>query len=324
MLKYVESSETTTVARPAQVNLFGKLAPQARCRGHQEEHLCWMASKIVNNPERGTFQGKCSSLTCTTDAEPRRERLADSVGSWTVKLSLCYFWTLTLADSGWVGCSTCESRDVASIAWNRFLAAVKKHRPDVDFIRFVEFTQAGVAHVHFVTNAWLPHEWVSAEWKRASGGSYIAWVDRIYSEKEAANYVSKYLTLTSKTQGKKGLYPKGCRRYNTSRSIRLLPKSDDLWGIWQKWHVRKILSTHHLANLYYAFERYSAVRAWTQPRIDWWEFEPPDEELDLKHWCVYHQDVDQLGEGYATSRIGRSFDFATDSDGTEDGSGQTT
>lgn len=247
-MKDVQSSETDAAG---QVDLLGRPAPGARCIGHQEEHGCWMADQVVHRQDSGTFQGRCRSMTCTSDAKRVRDRLSWSVADHVDQSKLCYFWTLTLADSGWIQCSNCESHKLGSESFNRFLTAVRKKLPWFKFIRFVEFTERGVFHIHLLTNAYLPISWVEEEWSRSTGGSYVTWVEWIAERERAARYVSKYLTLTSKTAGKKGLYPKRARRYCSSRGIRLLPRDGRVWEVWSKTYLRRkmarsIGSSEHL------------------------------------------------------------------------------
>lgn len=262
-MKRYESSVTVTT----QVDLLGRPAPDARCRfgfeecdrcgkkleegcrGHQEPHDCWMADTIVLNKEYGAFQGKCGSHTCNVDGQLVRNKLSWAVADNAVQLKLCYFWTLTLADSGWIACPNCESHAVSQVAWNRFATAVRKKFPWFKFIVFREFTEAGVEHQHFLTNVYLDEAWVKDEWARASGGSYVAWVEWITDKKAAADYVASYLTLISKITGRKGLYPKRARRYSTSRTIHLLHHDDRTWELYSKTIVRKKLQERGVYNL---------------------------------------------------------------------------
>jgi hypothetical protein len=204
----------------------------------------------VHNPDAGTFQGRCRSWTCRPDDGQRiRDRVSWAVAKNVVNLKMYYFWTLTLADSGWIDCSNCESAKVASEAWNRFATAVRKKYPWFKFIDVREYTEKGVQHRHFLTNVYLDEAWVKDEWARASGGSYVAWVEWIATREGAARYVAKYLTLTSKVAGRKGLYPKKMRRYSTSRSIHLLPRDERQWTLHCKALLRRKLSGRGIDNM---------------------------------------------------------------------------
>jgi len=97
----------------------------------------------------------------------------------------------------------------------------------------LEFTQAGVPHLHVLFDRYIHQRWISKVWDSLGGGR-IVFIKQV-TVRRVARYLSKYLTKELIMSA-----PKGTRRITTARSIKLFPKfnSGIAWellksSIWQ-------------------------------------------------------------------------------------------
>jgi hypothetical protein len=94
------------------------------------------------------------------------------------------------------------------------------------YICVLEFTQAGLPHLHILFDRFLPQKWISNVWDSLGGGR-ICFIKQV-TVANVSRYLSKYLTKELLLSA-----PKGTRRITTSRSIKLFPKmvSDIAWAV---------------------------------------------------------------------------------------------
>jgi len=81
----------------------------------------------------------------------------------------------------------------------------------------LEFTQAGIPHLHILFDRYIEHAWISKTWDKL-GGARIVFIKQV-TVRNVARYLSKYLTKELLLSA-----PKGARRITTARSIKLFPK----------------------------------------------------------------------------------------------------
>lgn len=98
-------------------------------------------------------------------------------------------------------------------AWARFRAYMKKKGYEFDFFLVKEFTKKGKRHLHVLINRYIPSRVVMHAWRLATGGySYIVKITR-REIKNAAGYMTKYMTKTMH----EGMFRRKERRYSCSR-----------------------------------------------------------------------------------------------------------
>ncbi len=121
------------------------------------------------------------------------------------------------------------------LCFNKFREYLKrKYGAAPSYICVLEFTAAGVPHLHVLFDRYIPQEWISDVWDSLGGGR-IVFVKRVTVQK-ISRYLSKYLTKELLLSA-----PKGTRRITTARSIKLFPKfnSGIAWellksSVWQE------------------------------------------------------------------------------------------
>jgi hypothetical protein len=142
-----------------------------------------------------------------------------SIKAHAESMGLRYFLTLTLDPSKLQfnddpQCAVPHLRRV----WNKFREYLRREFGKAPtFIVVLEFTKAGVPHLHVLLDRYLAQRWISKTWD-ALGGGRICDVRRVRLEK-ISRYLSKYLTKELLLSA-----PKGTRRLSTSRNIKLFPK----------------------------------------------------------------------------------------------------
>jgi len=105
----------------------------------------------------------------------------------------------------------------------------------------LEFTQAGIPHLHILIDRYIEHAWISKTWDRLGGGR-IVFIKQV-TVRNVARYLSKYLTKDLILSA-----PKGTRRVTTARAIRLFPRFDSgiQWeflreSIWHLLTIRRVV-----------------------------------------------------------------------------------
>jgi hypothetical protein len=174
----------------------------------------------------------CGSWTCCY-CGPRRARTARAaIRNRAESLNLKYFLTLTLDPK------KLEHPKFAvphlRLCFNKFREYLKrKYGVAPSFISVLEFTKAGVPHLHVLLDRYIEQRWVSSVWDKLGGGR-IVFIKQVTVQK-VSRYLSKYLTKELLLSA-----PKGTRRITCARSIKLFPKfdSDIAWellksSIWQ-------------------------------------------------------------------------------------------
>jgi hypothetical protein len=177
----------------------------------------------------------CGSWTCSY-CGPRRARTARrAIREVAEGLGLNHFLTLTLDPS------KLENRKLAvphlRMCFNKFREYLKREFGKCPpYICVLEFTQAGVPHLHILFDRYIDQRWISNVWDSLGGGR-IVFIKQV-TVKSVARYLSKYLTKELILSA-----PKGSRRITTSRSIKLFPKVNS--GI--SWELLKSSIWHCLA-----------------------------------------------------------------------------
>jgi hypothetical protein len=148
-------------------------------------------------------------------------------------VNLKYFLTLTLDPK------KLEHRKFAvphlRFTINKFREYLRrKFRVMPSYVSVLEFTQAGVPHLHILFDRYIEQKWISAVWDSLGGGR-IVFIKQV-TVRNVARYLSKYLTKELILSA-----PKGSRRITTSRSIKLFPKFDSgiAWELLNSsiWHM---------------------------------------------------------------------------------------
>jgi hypothetical protein len=220
----------------------------------------------------------CGSWGCSY-CGPRKARSARAaICRHAEALNLCYFLTLT------IDMKKVEFQDKKFAVphlrrtFNKFREYLRrKYGVPLTYISVLEFTQAGVPHLHILLDRYIPQAWISEVWSSLGGGR-IVFIKRVTIQK-VARYLSKYLTKELLLSA-----PKGSRRISTSRSVKLFPKFDS--GI--AWELLK-------ASIY----RLLYERKMTDFKMqkDFWNFISIefDEEHFLKSFQVH---TDGVREGF--------------------------
>jgi len=191
----------------------------------------------------------CGGWTCSY-CGPRRARMARKrITEVAEGLNLSYFLTLTLDPKN------VEHRKVAvpHLRWcfNKFREYLKRRFDEApSFICILEFTQAGMPHLHVLFDRYIPQAWISEVWESLGGGR-IVFIKQV-TVRRVARYLSKYLTKDLILSA-----PKGTRRITSSRSIKLFPRiaSEIRWellasSIWTELRNARMGQWNTQQNLY--------------------------------------------------------------------------
>jgi len=133
----------------------------------------------------------CKSWHCSY-CGPRRAALSKHrIAASAEKLGLNYFWTLTLPK----GLAPNPLTEVKRIrkSFNKLREYLRREFGGAPrYICVLEFTQAGVPHLHVLWYRYIDHAWMSQSWADLGAG-YVVWVKKVTAVK-VARYLSKYLT----------------------------------------------------------------------------------------------------------------------------------
>jgi hypothetical protein len=182
----------------------------------------------------------CGSWSCSYCGLRKAKTARLAIRKTAEELGLRYFLTLTLDPS------KLEAGEDAvrhlRIAFNKFREYLRrKYDVPPHYICVMEFTQAGIPHLHILLDRYIEQKWISRVWNRLGGGR-IVYIEQV-TVRHVARYLSKYLTKELLLSA-----PKGTRRITTARSIKLFPKfnSGISWELIREsiWHL---LMIHRIA-----------------------------------------------------------------------------
>ena len=169
----------------------------------------------------------CKSYGCSVCGPRKAVRLRKAIASKALELSLTRFLTLTL-DPKRIPPGADPVKYIRGEVWAKFRTYLKrKHGRVVVYIAVLEFTKAGVPHLHVLVDRYIPQAWISRAWE-ALGGGRIVYIERVHDMHRMARYLAKYLTKDVILSA-----PKEVRRWTTSRGIKLFEKQPSYgdWGI---------------------------------------------------------------------------------------------
>jgi hypothetical protein len=158
----------------------------------------------------------CNSWACSY-CGPRKARTARAaIRGVAESLGLRYFLTLTLDPK------KVPNKKFAvpylRVCFNKFRLYLKrKYGTAPSYICVLEFTKAGIPHLHILFDRYIPQRWISNTWGTLGGGRMV-FIKQV-TVANVTRYLSKYLTKELLLSA-----PKGVRRITTARSIKLFPK----------------------------------------------------------------------------------------------------
>lgn len=151
---------------------------------------------------------RCKSWKCIYCREKNKTKLKYMIMELANFFKLKYFWTLTIPHN----MSPEESWDYIQYCWKKLQITIKRrYGSTLKYIRVPEAHKSGHAHIHFLTDSFIPVRWLREKWKRIGGG-YRMKVELI-SIQRIAGYLSKYLSKLNCE------LPKGYRHYSFSKAI---------------------------------------------------------------------------------------------------------
>jgi hypothetical protein len=145
-------------------------------------------------------------------------RLRKAIEARAKGLGLSRFLTLTL-DPAKLPPGIDPVRYLRSCVWAKFRTYLKrKYGRPIVYIAVLEYTEAGIPHLHVLVDRFIPQAWISESWE-ALGGGRVVDIRRVYDMHRVARYLSKYLTKQVILSS-----PRGVRRWSVSRGIQLFEK----------------------------------------------------------------------------------------------------
>jgi hypothetical protein len=106
---------------------------------------------------------------------------------------LNHFLTLTLdpktIPEGYVN----KTHSLITRLFHTFITGVRYHSPSLKYVWVIEFQQIGNAHIHLLTNKYLPVKYLRDRWTNLGGGNMMK-VEYIKDSVAISHYLSKYLT----------------------------------------------------------------------------------------------------------------------------------
>lgn len=205
--------------------------------------MCFCSDLICYNTIDGTsFPLKCRSYICEEHGAHNRSILKYAVYNYIKDWPIIRFWTFTLSskyfkDSG-------EHLMALSKIWRYFITQLRRSpmlsesESGCQFIRFSEPHVSGYFHFHCIFDRYVQWYKVYALWLSAIesvtgldgkvGGCHVK---GIYSAKNAAFYVVKYITKSAR------LKPRFSKLYTKSARVAFFPKTDTS-GIWAIYNTR--------------------------------------------------------------------------------------
>jgi hypothetical protein len=172
----------------------------------------WSIQGIDPKTNRKIFRRvNCGSWGCSYCGPRKALTARASIRAVAESLGLRYFLTLTMDPS------KLENIEMAvphlRHCFNIFREYLKrKYGVAPSYVCVMEFTKAGVPHLHICFDRYIEQKWISRVWDSLGGGR-IVFIKQV-TVRNVARYLSKYLT--------KELFlsaPKGTRRITSARSI---------------------------------------------------------------------------------------------------------
>jgi hypothetical protein len=182
----------------------------------------------------------CGSWSCSYCGPRKAKRVRLAIRRIAQELNLRYFLTLTL---GPAHLKDDESAvDHLRIVFNKFREYLRR-RVGVPphYICILEFTQAGIPHLHILIDRYIEQKWISRTWDRLGGGRIVFF--KQVKVHHVARYLSRYLTKELLLSA-----PKGTRRITTARTVKLFPKfnSGIAWELVRE-SIWRLLTAHVVA-----------------------------------------------------------------------------
>ncbi len=160
----------------------------------------------------------CKSYGCGVCGPKKAVRLRKAITAKAQELALSRFLTLTL-DPARIPPGANPVKYIRGEVWAKFRTYLKReYGKVVVYIAVLEFTKAGVPHLHVLVDRYIPQAWISRAWD-ALGGGRIVYIERVYDMHRMAHYLAKYLTKDVILSA-----PKNVRRWTASRGIKLFEK----------------------------------------------------------------------------------------------------
>jgi hypothetical protein len=158
----------------------------------------------------------CGSWTCSYCGPRKALRARRAIRCVAEALDLRYFLTLTLDPK------KLDNRAFAvkhlRLSFNKFREYLRRqYGVAPKYVCIVEFTKAGLPHLHVLLDRYVDQRWISNTWATLGGGRIVD--IRAVTINKVARYLSKYLTKELLLSA-----PKGTRRITTARGIKLFPK----------------------------------------------------------------------------------------------------
>ena len=193
--------------------------PDCYARPAERGKFCGRWSIRGKDPKKNrtiTRRVNCGAWSCSY-CGPRKAKIArNAIRKAAEELGLRYFLTLTL-DPSKLKKGESAVRHLRRV-FNKFREYLRrKYGVPPDYICVLEFTQAGIPHLHILFDRYSAHQWISKTWDRLGGGR-IVFIKQV-TVRHVARYLSKYLTKELLLSA-----PKGTRRITTARKIKLFPK----------------------------------------------------------------------------------------------------
>lgn len=154
---------------------------------------------------------RCHSHFCEKCNQIRRASLYSSLMKWAKGRRL-RFLTLTYCHD-----ETPEAIVQRCAAdWNKFLLYLRRDGYKFNYFKVIEFTQKDYVHFHFLVDVYVPQATLTRIWRDVTGHSYITWAEDEMKNRDAINYLLKYVTKSF--AGSQDYFAAfGIRRYSFSR-----------------------------------------------------------------------------------------------------------
>ena len=176
---------------------------------------------------------RCKSYTCAICGPRKLRRVRKAIVRHAVAKDLYRFVTLTLDPKKLPPGLTVQQMVVYLRAcWSKMRVSIQRRLSrttgkSLVFIAVVELHASGVPHLHVLVDSYFPQAWVSQAWQAVGGGQIVD--IRAVEIRRVSAYLSKYITKEKMLDN----FPKGVRRFSTSRGLSLFERSkgDGSWGL---------------------------------------------------------------------------------------------
>jgi len=158
----------------------------------------------------------CKSYRCGRCGPRKRRRLGHRLAELAREHKLYRMATLTL-DPKLIPAGKDSITYIRGVVWRKMrVYLARRFRRRVVYIAVLELHQNGIAHLHVLLDAFIPHSWLVGSWS-ALGGGRICRLQCV-DVRNVAAYLSKYLS-------KEQELPASVRRVTTSRGLTLWPEA---------------------------------------------------------------------------------------------------